>query len=169
MTGILGEVYLILKCVPQLKDIIVNNPARTQGYVLLDNTKKKWKRTGCSLRSRSFLTKIGQTGCFRSGRIRLTKKKLVNSGIKQNCQSYITEMQMKHYKKMYLKQGSVMKEYLKTDQLNLKEKQLLFKLRVRMTPKKYKDNVICSLCKNLSSVENLIHLLQCPCVEILAQ
>ena len=84
-------------------------------------------------------------------------------------------MQMKHSKTMYLEQGSVMKEYLKTDQLSLKEKQLLFKLRVRMTPnktnfpKKYKDNVSCSLCKKVGSVENLLHLLQCPCVEILAQ
>ena len=95
-------------------------------------------------------------------------KMLVNRAIKQNCRSYLTEMQMKHSKTMYLEQGSVMKEYLKTDQLSLKEKQLLFKLRVRMTPnktnfpKKYKDNVSCSLCKKLGSVENLLHLLHCP-------
>jgi hypothetical protein len=95
-------------------------------------------------------------------------KKLVNSRIKLNCQTYLTELQMKHSKTMYLRQESAMKEYLKTDLLKLKEKQLLFKLRVRMTPNKtnfpnkYKNDVSCSLCKNISSEENLLHLLQCP-------
>ena len=95
-------------------------------------------------------------------------KKLVNSRIKLNCRSYLTELQMKHSKTMYLHQKSSMKGYLNSDQLKLKEKQMLFKLRVRMTPNKtnfpnkYKDNVSCSLCKNVSSEENLLHLLQCP-------
>ena len=31
-------------------------------------------------------------------------------------------------------------------------------------PNKYKDYVRCSLCKNVSSEENLLHLLQCPCL-----
>ena len=44
-------------------------------------------------------------------------KKLVNSRIKLNCRSYLTELQMKHSKTMYLHQESSMKEYLNSDQL----------------------------------------------------
>ena len=94
-------------------------------------------------------------------------KKLITSKMKQNSQAYLTELQMKHSKTKHLKQGSGMKEYLTTDELKLKEKQLLFKLRVGMTPNKtnfsnkYKDDLSCTLCKNISSEESLLHLLQC--------
>ena len=95
-------------------------------------------------------------------------KKLVSSKMKENSQTYLTELQMKHSKTKFLRQGSSMQEYLKTDELKLKEKQMLFKLRVGMTPNKtnfsnkYKDDLSCTLCKNVSSEENLLHLLVCP-------
>ena len=88
--------------------------------------------------------------------------------MKENSQTYLTELQMSHSKTNFLHQGSSMQEYLKTDKLKLKEKQMLFKLRVGMTPNKanfsnkYKDDLSCTLCKNVSSEENLLHLLVCP-------
>ena len=60
-----------------------------------------------------------------------------------------------------------MKEYLKTDRLNLVQKQLLFSLRTRMVMakcnyrNKYGDNLSCSLCQRLSQ-ESKEHLLLCP-------
>ena len=57
-----------------------------------------------------------------------------------------------------------MKEYLKTDRLNLVQKQLLFSLRTRMVMvkcnyrNKYGDNLSCSLCQTLSQE----FLLVCP-------
>jgi hypothetical protein len=95
-------------------------------------------------------------------------KKLVDSRIRLKGRKYLTELQMKHSKTMFLHQDNQMKEYLKTDELTLKEKQMLFKLRVKMTPNKtnfqnkYKNNLSCTLCKDINSEESLPHLLQCP-------
>ena len=95
-------------------------------------------------------------------------KKLVNSGISQLASEYLTNLQVKHSKSKYLHQEAEMKEYLKTDKLSLKEKQLLFKLKVRMTPNKtnfkskYGNDLSCTLCEDENSVEDLPHLLACP-------
>ena len=80
---------------------------------------------------------------------------------------YLTELQVKHSKSQYLHQGQQMQEYLCTDRLTIREKQLLFKLRSLVTPnkanfrKKYENDLICILCGDISSVETLHHFLMC--------
>ena len=81
---------------------------------------------------------------------------------------YLTELQTKHSKSLFLHQESSMKEYLTTDQLTVAQKQLLFKLRSRVTPNKsnyknkYKNDMSCTLCKDNQTEENVSHLLCRP-------
>ena len=94
-------------------------------------------------------------------------RKLVNKKIKERSVQYLTELQIKHTKSMFLHQGPTIAEYLTTEQLNTKQKQLLFKLRSGVTPNKsnyrtkYKDDLSCILCRDQNTVEDLHHLLQC--------
>ena len=61
-----------------------------------------------------------------------------------------------------------MQEYLKSEKLSTKQKQLLFKLRSSVTPNKanfrqmYENDLSCILCKDPNTVENLQHLRECP-------
>ena len=95
-------------------------------------------------------------------------KQIVKKQITQKACEYLTELQMKHSKSLFLYQESTMKEYLSTDQLTVAQKQLLFKLRSRVTPNKsnyknkYKNDMSCTLCKDNQTEENLSHLLCCP-------
>jgi hypothetical protein len=88
--------------------------------------------------------------------------------ITQKACEYLTELQMKHSKSLFLHQESSMKEYLTTDQLTVAQKQLLFKLRSRVTPNKsnyknkYKNDMSCTLCKDNQTEENVSHLLCRP-------
>ena len=94
-------------------------------------------------------------------------KKLVDKKIKEKAAQYLTELQTKHSKSKVLHQSPNIKEYLTTDQLSTREKQMLFKLRTMTTPNrshfkgKYKDDLSCTLCKDPTSVESLKHLLVC--------
>ena len=94
-------------------------------------------------------------------------KELVDKKIKEKAAQYLTELQTKHSKSKVLHQSPNIKEYLTTDQLSTREKQMLFKLRTMTTPNrshfkgKYKDDLSCTLCKDPTSVENLKHLLGC--------
>ena len=94
-------------------------------------------------------------------------KSVVHKKIKEKAAIYLTELQMKHSKTLYLKQGSEMSDYLTCDKLNTREKQLLFRLRNRTTPNKsnmknmHKNDLSCILCKDPNSEENLDHLLNC--------
>ena len=94
-------------------------------------------------------------------------KNLVDKKLKEKCFDYLAELQAKHSKSMFLHQSDKMQEYLTTDQLTIKEKQLLFKLRSGVTPnkanfkKKYENNLSCILCLDPDSVETLEHLLEC--------
>ena len=78
-------------------------------------------------------------------------RKVVGEKIKFKAKEYLTSLQMKHSKSMYLHQDTKMAEYLRSDQLSVREKKLLFKLRVGTTPnktnykKKYENNMKCSL------------------------
>ena len=55
-----------------------------------------------------------------------------------------------------------------TEELSIREKQLLFKLRSRVTPnktnyrKKYEHDLSCTLCKDPNTEESESHLLSCP-------
>ena len=94
-------------------------------------------------------------------------KKLVDKKIKEKSSQYLMEMQVKHKKSKLLHQSSDMKEYLTCENLSIREKQLLFKLRTMTTPNKtnfkgkYLNDISCSLCKDANSEENLQHLLNC--------
>ena len=63
-------------------------------------------------------------------------KKLVDSKVKEKSTEYLTELQLKHSKSLYLHQGPKMQAYLTTNQLSIIQKQLLVKLRSGMTPNK---------------------------------
>ena len=95
-------------------------------------------------------------------------KKLVNERVKQRAADDLTQLQMKHSKTKYLYQSNEMKEYLRSEELSTTEKKWLFRMRVRMCPNKtnfegmYKPDLSCSLCKDKTSKETEIHLLQCP-------
>ena len=75
---------------------------------------------------------------------------------------------MKHTKSSLLQQGPYMQEYLKSEKLSTKQKQLLFKLRSSVTPNKsnfrqmYENDLSCILCRDPNTVENLQHLRECP-------
>ena len=56
-------------------------------------------------------------------------KKLVDTKIREKSMEYLTELQIKHSKSLFLHQGPKMQEYLTTAQLTIRQKQLLFKLR----------------------------------------
>ena len=94
-------------------------------------------------------------------------KSLVSKQMKSKASEYLTTLQMKHTKSQYLYQEHKMKEYLTTEMLSVRQKQLLFKLRSRLTPNKtnyrnrYENNLSCSLCKDPSTEESEIHLLSC--------
>ena len=68
---------------------------------------------------------------------------------------YLTELQIKYSTSLYLHQGQIM-QYLTTEQLTIRNNQLLFKLRSGVTP-----NLCHILCTNPHSVENLQHT-GCP-------
>ena len=95
-------------------------------------------------------------------------KKIVQRKIKEQTETYLTELQMKHTKSSLLQQGPTMQEYLKSEKLSTKQKQLLFKLRSSVTPNKanfrqmYENDLSCILCKDPNTVENLQHLRECP-------
>ena len=95
-------------------------------------------------------------------------KKILDCKIREQSEQYLAELQIKHSKSTFLHQGEKMQEYLCSDKLSTREKQLLFKLRSSVTPnksnfrKKYENDLSCILCQNPNTVENLQHLLDCP-------
>ena len=94
-------------------------------------------------------------------------KNIVDKKIKDNAAQYLTSLQTKHTKSKLLHQSPIIKEYLTTEKLSTREKQLLFKLRTMTTPNKthfkgkYKDDLSCTLCNDPNTEENLKHLLCC--------
>ena len=108
---------------------------------------------------------------FDEENIRRTKKetfkKLVNSKIREASHSSL--LQDKKGKLENLSSHYGMKEYLSSDKLMLKDKQLLFNLRTRMFHVKcnyrrmYEGNLLCLLC-DTKSEETQEHLLLCPSI-----
>ena len=74
--------------------------------------------------------------------------------IKQKAVEYLTDLEMSHKKSKFLHHTDQMQEYLKTEGLTIKKKQMLFKMRNRMFPNKtnfsnlFKGYVSCSLCND---------------------
>jgi hypothetical protein len=56
--------------------------------------------------------------------------------IKQKAVEYLTDLEMSHKKSKFLHHTDQMQEYLKTEGLTIKKKQMLFKMRNRMFPNK---------------------------------
>ena len=108
---------------------------------------------------------------FDEENIRRTKKetfkKLVNSKIREASHSSL--LQDKKGKLENLSSHYGMKEYLSSDKLMLKDKQLLFNLWTRMFHVKcnyrrmYEGNLLCLLC-DTKSEETQEHLLLCPSI-----
>ena len=63
-------------------------------------------------------------------------KKIVDKQMREKSEQYLTELQIKHSKSTFLHRGDKMQEYLCSDKLSTREKQLLFKLRSSVTPNK---------------------------------
>ena len=66
---------------------------------------------------------------------KLTKiqfKEIVMEKIRERCDDYLLQLQIKNKKTKMLRLSNEAKEYLTTDELTVQEKQLLFKLKVRM-------------------------------------
>ena len=78
------------------------------------------------------------------------------------------KLQNKHTKSDNLHLDSKMQKYLRSDELTLRQKKLLFLLRSKMLKIKanfsafHKNNLTCSLCMDPRSEESEIHLLSCP-------
>ena len=85
--------------------------------------------------------------------------------MREASHSYL--LQKKNGKLANLSSHYGMKDYLKTNRLNLVEKQLLFNLRTRMIPvkinyrNKHGEDLLCSLCQTHAE-ESQEHLLVCP-------
>ena len=91
-------------------------------------------------------------------------KKIVDGKIREQSEQYLAELQIKHSKSTFLHQGEKMQEYLCSDKLSTREKQLLFKLRSSVTPnksnfrKKYEMTSAASCAKILSNLKELFNL-----------
>ena len=95
-------------------------------------------------------------------------RQIVDKKVKQLAADRITLLQMEHSKTKYLLQDKQIKDYLVSEKMSTEEKKWLFKMRVRMCPNKtnfenlHRPNLACSLCKDETTRETEIHLLQCP-------
>ena len=96
-------------------------------------------------------------------------RKLVDSRIRTKCTSYLQELINKHKKTKNLVPGGPFKEYLRSEKLTTKQKQLLFCLRVGSVDTKsnmksqFKDKMGCRYCLS-SELEDYGHLRRCSSI-----
>ena len=96
-------------------------------------------------------------------------QKLVNQKMKMKADEFLSSLRDQHSKTENLLSYSF-QEYLKCEDLDVKQKQLLFKLRSRSVhtkanyKNKYKFDLSCSLCKDKETEETDSHLLVCPAI-----
>ena len=94
-------------------------------------------------------------------------KRIVKEAIQLKVMAYLFALQNKHSKSEKLILESEMQSYLKSSEISTLNKQILFKLRTKMLNIKAnfssmnKNNLQCSLCKDMSTTENEEHLLVC--------
>ena len=85
--------------------------------------------------------------------------------MKAKSDKFLLEIQAKHSKSINLEISDEPQEYLTSEELNLDEKRLLFKLRSRIIDinnnfkSKYKGNLLCTFCDK--EEETPKHLLKC--------
>ena len=79
-------------------------------------------------------------------------KAMIKKKIKPKSDEFLIEIQAKHSKSINLEISDEPQVYLTSEELNLDEKRLLFKLRSRMIDiknnfkSKYKGNLLCTFC-----------------------
>ena len=94
-------------------------------------------------------------------------KRIVKEAIQLKVMAYLFALQNKNFKSEKLILESEMQSYLKSSEISTMNKQILFKLRTKMLNIKAnfssvnKNNLQCSLCKDMSTTENEEHLLVC--------
>ena len=91
-------------------------------------------------------------------------KRLVNSKIREVAKDYLLRLKSTHTKLSGLNNSYTKQEYLSSDQLNVEQKQVLYKFRTRMVPVKsnfksqFGPNLTCQLC---TEEDTQSHLLSC--------
>jgi hypothetical protein len=94
-------------------------------------------------------------------------KNIVKEKIQSKVLVYLVTLQNKHTKSEKLHLENKMQPYLRTNELSLREKKFLFILRSKMLKLKanfssmYGNNLVCSLCTEVGTVESESHLLNC--------
>ena len=95
-------------------------------------------------------------------------KKIVKEQIQLKVMAHLFTLQNKHSKSEKLVFKEKMQPYLTSTELSTANKQILFKLRSKMFRIKsnyssmFRNNMQCSLCKQMGTTENEDHLLVCP-------
>ena len=95
-------------------------------------------------------------------------KKIVKEKIQVKVLVYLVTLQNKHTKSENLHLDSKMQYYLRSSELTLSQKKLLFLLRTKMLKIKanfsafHNNNLTCSFCADPGSEETEMHLLKCP-------
>ena len=93
--------------------------------------------------------------------------KITNTKIQSKVLLYLVTLQNKHTKSEKLHLENKMQPYLRTNELSIREKNFLFILRSKMLklkanfPSMYGNNLVCSLCTEVVTVESESHLLNC--------
>ena len=94
-------------------------------------------------------------------------KKLIKEQIQLKVMGHLFALQNKHSKSEKLVFKGSMQPYLISSDLSTQNKQILFKLRSKMLKIKsnyssmYRNNMQCSLCEQVGTIENEEHLLVC--------
>ena len=93
-------------------------------------------------------------------------KSIVKKQVKTLAQKYLIGLRSKHSKSENLMCINSMKDYLKTEKINLSEKKLLFAMKTRAINVKTNfrnnfSNMLCRLCQKPGEHESEIHLMQC--------
>ena len=96
-------------------------------------------------------------------------KTILKNKLRDRCDSYLLELQIKNKKTKMLRLSPNMKEYLTTELLTVEEKKLLFKLKTRMIDikcnfkNKYND-LTCIMCGEQDQQETQQHLMSCQVI-----
>ena len=99
-------------------------------------------------------------------------EQIIKEEIQLKVMAYLFALQNKHSKSDKLILKSDMQPYLKSSEISTLNKQTLFKLRTKMLNIKAnfssvnKNNLQCSVCKDMSTTENEEHLLVCSVLAI---
>ena len=95
-------------------------------------------------------------------------KALVKQAVREQARKYLIDLKHSHSKSKFLSERFIMQPYLRSHEMSLKEKQLLFKFRTYTYEckanfrNKFLNNQLCNFCKLEDTQE---HLLSCNIIE----